>query len=421
MLEPSRKMVISTLWFQVAVITFAVGFGVLAFLAYQIYAVSPPIPRQVVTDDGKVLFTDDDIMAGQHVFQKYGLMQFGTIFGHGAYLGPDFTAQYLHRAWQAMAGFYAGASSEPSAEVLARVQHESKHNAYDPQTGVLQFTAGQTHAFDEMARFYTDYFGPRAGQEGLKRPEILDPTEVRQLTSYFAWASWAAAAKRPGTDYTYTNNWPPQPELGNVPTAGSFLWSSLSLVALLGGAGLVLFAVGKYDLLSWRSTEQEQPGVRLRFRPPEQVRLAPAQRATVWYFLVVAGLFLAQGLLGGANAHYHVEPGAFYGLEIDRWLPYNLSRTWHVQLALFFVSTSFLAMGIFIAPMIAGREPRHQDKLAIALFVALVLVVVGSLIGEAASIFGHMPGGLWFWWIGHQGWEYLDLGRLWQILLELIP
>ena len=145
--------------------------------------------------------------------------------------------------------------------------------------------------------------------------------------------------------------------------------------------------------------------------------MTPSQRATAWYFLVVAGLFLFQGLLGGVNAHYHVEPAGFYGSGLESVLPYNLSRMWHVQLALFFVSSSFLAMGIFLAPMIAGREPRHQDKLALLLFGALVVVVVGSLAGEAASIKGLIAtAGPWFW-VGSQGWEYLDLGRLWQILL----
>src|SRR5690606_23158056 len=157
----------------------------------------------------------------------------------------------------------------------------------------------------------------------------------------------------------------------------------------------------------------------VRFREPGEVGLTPSQRATAWYFLVVAGLFLAQGLLGGVNAHYHAEPGGFYGWAIENLLPYNLSRMWHVQLAIFFVAAAFLAMGIFITPMIAGREPKHQEKLAIALFAAVVLVVVGSLLGEALSI--HDAIGLegpWFW-IGAQGWEYLDLGRLWQLLLTI--
>ncbi len=268
-----------------------------------------------------------------------------------------------------------------------------------------------------LTDFYADYFAALPAQKGLKRPAIVDRGEVQRLTAYFCWASWAATATRPGADYSYTNNWPPEPMAGNRPTAEAFLWSVLSLIALLGGIGLMFFVIGRYDLLGWHRADEEEPAKDLRFRPPEEVRLAPAQRAMAWYFLVVAGLFLLQGLLGVANAHYHVEPGGFYGIDIGRWLPYNLSRMWHLQLALFFVTASFMAMGIFIAPMIAGREPKHQDKLAMALFGAVVVVVLGSLAGEAASIKDLIPrAGPWYWF-GTQGWEYLDLGRFWQILL----
>jgi len=414
---PSPRMVISSLWFQVAALTFLVGFAVLGYLAYRIYAEQPPVPRQVVREDGTGLFTGDDVMAGQHIFQKYGLMEYGTIFGHGAYLGPDFTAQYLHEAGLLMLRYYSR-GSEPTPEARARVQRDFKQNTYDPQTGDLVYTPGQVYAFEQLVRFYTDYFDKSTVQTGPRRPQIKDPDEIHRLTAYFSWAAWAAAATRPGTDYSYTNNWPPEPLADNRPTAQALLWSALSLVGLLGGAGLVLFFVGRYDLLGWhRADEEDQSAGARRFRPPEEVRLAPAQRATAWYFLVIAGLFLVQGLLGGANAHYHVEPGGFYGFDLGRWLPYNLSRTWHLQLALFFVTASYMAMGIFIAPMIAGREPPHQDKLALGLFAALLVVVLGSLAGEAASIKDYLPrSGPWFWF-GHQGWEYLDLGRFWQILL----
>ena len=418
MANERRPMVISSLWLQVAIITFAIGFAVLGYLAYLINAQHPPIPSQVRGPDGAVLFSGDDIMAGQHLFQKYGLMQHGTIFGHGAYLGPDFTAQYLHRAGEEMRKFYAK-GGEVSAEVKAQVEREFKANQYDPTTQGLACTAGQAYAFEQLVGFYGEYFGAPEAQQGLQRPHLKDPAEVRQLTAYFAWASWVATAQRPGTDYSYTNNWPPEPMAGNVPTAQAFLWSVLSLIALLGGIGLIMFIFGRYNLLGWHRGEDDEPEPQVRFRPPEEVRLTPAQRATAWYFLVVAGLFLLQGLLGGANAHYHVEPGGFYGYNIANLLPYNLSRTWHLQLALFFVSASFLAMGIFIAPMIAHREPKHQDKLAIALFGAVVLVVLGSLAGEAASIKGYISTAGPWWWVGMQGWEYLDLGRLWQILLTV--
>ncbi len=416
-MESAQKpMVISRLWFQATALTFLAGFCVLGYLAYRIYGDSPPIPEKVVTAEGKELFTAADIMSGQHVFQKYGLMQYGTIFGHGAYLGPDFTAQYLHRAGTAMLAHYrAKGLSEP--EALAAVQADFKINDHSLQTGVLAFMDSQVQAFDELVEFYGDYFAEPVKQQGLKRPAITAPDEIRNLTAYFSWAAWVASSLRPGTDHSYTNNWPPEPLAGNEPTPAATLWSVLSLVALLGGAGLILFFTGRYDLLGWHRAEIDDAPYAMAFRPVEEVRLTKSQRATAWYFLVVAGLFLAQGLLGGLNAHYHVEPGSFYGIPIDRYIPYNLSRMWHLQLALFFTSSSFLAMGIFLAPMIAGHEPRHQSALAIALFGAVVLVAVGSLLGEAAGIHNLIPiDGPWFW-LGAQGWEFLDLGRLWQLLL----
>jgi nitric oxide reductase subunit B len=342
----SRKMPISPLWFQVSIVTFLFGFTVLGILASKIYHQHPPIPQRVVATNGSLLFTGNEIMAGQHLFQKYGLMQFGTIFGHGAYLGPDFTAQYLHQAALASKNFYKkGGAPEPEAQ--ARVVQEFKRNQYNSKTQTLTYTPGQTESFRQMMSFYRDWFGPAKKQQGLQRPHISDPEELRNLTAYFSWAAWTSSTLRPGANYSYTNNWPPEPLVGNTPTAQAFFWSVFSLIALLGGIGLMFFFFGRYNILGWHRGEEELPERKIRFRPPEDVRLSPAQRATAWYFLVVAGLFLAQGLLGGANAHYHVEPGSFYGINVAQWLPYNLSRMWHLQLALFFVSASFLAIGIF--------------------------------------------------------------------------
>ena len=410
---PERTMTISSRWLKAAVITFIFGFSVLGYLAARIMVDHPPVPAEVRTPGGEVVFTREDVIAGQHIFQKYGLMQHGTIFGHGAYLGPDFTAETLHRKSEAMLAFYRKEGLS-QAEAADRVRRDLKTNAYDSQTEILTFTPAQASAFGVLVDHFTLWFGPMAAQQGLHRPPIEDPAEVRRLTSFFTWSAWTSAVLRPGANYSYTNNWPPEPLAGNTPTGGALLWSLLSLIALLGGTGLILFIFGRYEQLGW---QRVAVGEARGFRPPEEVRLTPAQRAVPWYFLVVAGLFLLQGLLGGANAHYHAEMEGFYGINIAEWLPYNLSRMWHVQLALFFVSASFLAMGIFLAPMIAGREPKHQDKLALILFGAVVAVVLLSLAGEAASIKDYISrDGPWFW-IGSQGWEYLDLGRLWQILL----
>jgi nitric oxide reductase subunit B len=130
---------------------------------------------------------------------------------------------------------------------------------------------------------------------------------------------------------------------------------------------------------------------------------------------VVTLLFLAQVLVGGAIAHSRAEPGSFYGFNLSRYLPSNILRTWHLQLALFWIATSYVAGGLLLAPSLGGGEPRGQTAGVNLLFFALVIVVAGSLLGELLGI-DQLLGKMWLW-LGDQGWEYLELGRLWQVLL----
>jgi nitric oxide reductase subunit B len=219
-----KDMSISRFWPQAAVLTFTIGFAILGSLAALLYSEQPPIPQRVATVEGTILFTRNDVMAGQHLFQEYGLMQLGTLYGHGAYLGPDFTAQYLHLSAQKMLSYYQ-AQGISSAEAEARVKSDLKANLYDNRTGILVFNPAQSSAFDQLFQYYKKLFGPPAQQAGLSMPYIGDPDSVRQLTTYFAWAAWTTAALRPGKTFSYTNNWPPEPLAGNLLTADSFIWS----------------------------------------------------------------------------------------------------------------------------------------------------------------------------------------------------
>ncbi|HZE16175.1 MAG TPA: cbb3-type cytochrome c oxidase subunit I, partial [Mycobacterium sp.] len=238
---------------------------------------------------------------------------------------------------------------------------------------------------------------------------ISDDAQIHDLTSFFAWTAWASAAHRPGHIYSYTNNWPSEKRVDNAPTAPVIVWSALSLVALLGGIGIMFAVYGRWSQqVGWHGEQAST----LTFREPGEVSLTPAQRATIWFFAIVSVLFLAQTLLGAAAEHYRADLSNFFGLDLARVLPYNLARTWHVQLSLFWTAAAFLAGGIFLVPFIARREPRRQGLLAYVLLGAVAVVVFGSLICEALSIYGVIPHGLF-----SQQWEYLDLPRLWQILL----
>ena len=409
--EPGKRgLLIAAGWAQAVIIVFCFGFIVLGLLAYRTYTGQPPIPGKVADSAGRVLFTRTDIVAGQEAFLRNGLMEYGSIFGHGAYLGPDFTADYLHRAALIVNSRYGGLESDRARiETIA----DFKTNRYDPGADTLTFTPAQAAAFAEVEAYYRGFFTEPSTKYGLRPKPIADPGTIHQLTAFFGWSAWAAAASRPGLNYSYTNNWPPESLVDNRATGDTVLWSVLSLIALLGGIGLLLAAFGRWNYLGWHGRERQA----ISFRPPGEVLLTPSQRACAWFFFVMAVLFLLQTLLGGATQHYRAELSGFFGIDLARFLPFNLARTWHLQLAIFWVATSYLAAGIFLVPMIAGHEPARQHWLAYGLLGALAIVVFGSLIGEYLGIHGWLQQA-WAWF-GNQGFEYLDLGRFWQILLTV--
>jgi nitric oxide reductase subunit B len=161
----------------------------------------------------------------------------------------------------------------------------------------------------------------------------------------------------------------------------------------------------------------------MRAKDPEHTAAIPAlgvpqptasQRATLPYFAIAIVLFALQVALGSVTGHYAVEGNRIFGLDLSQVLPYAVTRTWHLQLAVFWIATCWLATGLFIGPAVGGKEPKGQKALTLTLLVALVVVVVGALGGTWAGVLGKLtgPNG---WLVGHQGYEYIELGRVWQI------
>ena len=385
-----RQMLVSKGWVQAVLLVVLFGFFVLGLLAYRTYDAKPPIPDRVVDPQGQVLYTKNDVSKGQQVFLHNGLMEYGSAFGHGAYLGPDFTADYLRRSSDYVKRSYGGARSDSAAR---RTIDDFRTNRYDEKSGTLTLTAPQAEAHRRLIGYYSRFFSEKTTKHGLRKEAITDRRELAQLTAFFGWTAWASAAERPGHNYSYTNNWPSEPRVDNRPTANVIVWSVLSLIALLGGIGLLFGAFGRWNFLGWHGREQAT----LSFREPGDVALTPAQRATAWFFFVMAALFLIQTIVGAASQHYRADIADFFGFDLAAVFPYTLMRTWHVQLALFWVATSFVAAGIFLAPMIARREPKHQGKLAFALLGALAFVVFGTLIGSYLAIDGVLDGTVANW------------------------
>src|SRR5262249_48492489 len=261
-------------------------------------------------------------------------------------------------------------------------------------------------AFDANLAHYAAIFRDGSAEYAIPRGTVTDPERLRALADFFFWTAWAAAAQRPATSISYTSNWPYEPLVGNAPTSENIVWTGVSIIVLLAGLGG----------FAWYYASLPGPAVADGI-PPRDPLLGwtptPSQRATIKYFLVVAALFLLQILTGAVTAHYGVEGDGLYGIPLSRWLPYSVTRTWHLQLGLFCLATSWRAAGLFIAPLVTGTDPPGQRFGVNLLFVALVLVVFGSLAGEYLSIHNHLSDETAFY-LGHQGYEYLDLGRVWQ-------
>ena len=369
-----------------------------------------------------MIFTGKDIMAGQQYYFSRGGQHMGTIWGHGSYLAPDWSADYLHRLGLYMAARKLGHAQEQAAHftpadfdrigqvdrarLSAEVAEEIKANHYQAADGSLAFTPLEAEAFPFLTRYYTELFKHGEGRMGLQPGIVRTDEEGRILTSFFAWLAWAAGTNRPGLDYTYTSNWPFDPLVGNQPLPGTLIWSIVSVILLILAIAITIFLYLRY------LREDDEAKLALDFPEPTPT---PSQKATLTYFLVAIALLVAQVGMGAITGHYIVESNSFFGIPLAKVLPFAASRSWHLQLGVFFIATCFLAAGLFIGPFV-GREPAGQKKLVLALFVAVVVVVVGALIGTWLSVLRGAFGNLAYYF-GHQGYEYIELGRIWQILL----
>jgi nitric oxide reductase subunit B len=412
------------LW--IGLIAVIVGsFAVLGFFGHEIYLAAPPVPARVVSRDGTVLFTGQEIRNGQNVWQSIGGQEVGTVWGHGAYVAPDWSADWLHREATLILASLAGSEfgkpfdtlqPEQQAALREHLRELERTNTFDPSTGNLTVSRVRAEAITELERHYAGLFGDDPALASLRESyaipadSITDSRRQRELTAFFFWAAWSCTTERPGSSVTYTNNWPPETLVGNRPGPSLIIWTGASVILLLAGIG----ALAWYFAVERGKGEEESPlpdsDPLLAFRP------TPSMRATLKYFWTAAALLVLQVVMGAITAHYGVEGGGLYGIPLARWLPYAVTRTWHLQLGIFWIATTWLATGLFMAPAVAGAEPKHQRAGVNVLYACLVLIVAGSMTGQWLAIRQKL-GLVTNFWFGHQGYEYVDLGRFWQIFL----
>ncbi|MGC8824371.1 MAG: nitric-oxide reductase large subunit [Bacteroidales bacterium] len=400
-----------------------VSFAVLLIFGREIYHQAPPIPEQVVKADGTVLFTGTDIREGQNVWQSIGGHELGTIWGHGSYVAPDWSAEWLHREAVFMLEKLARSEyqtsfdslpTEKQAYLKALLQKDIRKNTYDATQKSIVISDIRAEAIANNIQYYEKLFTDDPAfarlreQYAIKTNTLTDKEKIRKLTAFFFWTAWACVTNRPGQDISYTNNWPAEALVGNAPSGALLLWTGFSVIMLIAGIGLMVWYYA-------RKRDEPFEGIAAEF-PLGTTANTPSQKATLKYFWIVTLLILVQVVMGVITAHYGVEGQGLYGIPLANILPYSISRTWHVQLAIFWIATSWLATGLYYAPVISGHEPKYQRLGVNFLFIALLIVVVGSLVGQWLGVMQKL-GLIENFWLGHQGYEYIDLGRFWQLLL----
>jgi len=403
----------------------AVSFSVLLWVGTEIHRQMPPIPARVVSSTGETVFTRADIETGRQVWQSIGGHQLGSIWGHGAYVAPDWTADWLHRealAWldQDAARIngqeFSAQPEDVQASLVAALTPRIRANTYDANTDQVTLEPSRVAAIRYVATHYDALFGDAPALTDLRRAyamkngTVAEAAHRQALTAFVWWTAWSAVTQRAGQEISFTANWPYEPLVGNTPPTSLFVWTSFSVLFLLAGIAL----------LGWyHATHKEEAPTRLPERDPlADVVVTPSMRATAKYFWVVIALFLVQILLGAFTAHYQVEGHDFYGIALSEVLPYSLTRTWHTQLAVLWIATAWLGMGLYIGPAISGHEPKFQRLGVNVLWVCLLIIVVGAFAGQWFAVMQKLGLANNFWF-GHQGFEYVDLGRFWQWFLFL--
>jgi nitric oxide reductase subunit B len=211
------------LWTWLAVIC-VLSFAVLGWVGTEIYLTAPPIPKQVISTKGEVLFSQGQVQRGQEAWLAAGGQQLGSVWGHGSYVAPDWSADWLHREAIALRSIlaqrdfgrdYEQLSVGQQADLNARLKSEMRRNTFDAQTGIITLSPERAQAVRQVAQHYSGLFGDEPSLDKLREQYAMnpgslpDPLDRQALPAFMFWAAWSAATDRPGeTDLSYTSNWP---------------------------------------------------------------------------------------------------------------------------------------------------------------------------------------------------------------------
>jgi len=242
-------------WTLIAVL--AITFGLLGYFGTEVYREAPPIPDKFMSTNGKVIATEESVLDGQTAWQSVGGMQLGSIWGHGAYQAPDWTADWLHRellAWldiranEVFGKPYEQLAGSQQNQLEYELKEEYRTNTYDKASDTVILSERRIQAIEQTGEYYSKLFSDdpelRPTRVNYAMKENTLPSEARRavMNDFFFWTAWAASTERFDSDITYTNNWPHETLIDNVPSAENIIWSIVSVILLIAGVGFLIWA-----------------------------------------------------------------------------------------------------------------------------------------------------------------------------------
>lgn len=374
------------------------------------YRGAPPLPERILSASGNTLMTRADLIAGKAGFQKADLMDYGSLYGMGAYFGEDYTASVLVALAEHTQAAVAGAplaSLQGPDRLVSRARMQALLQDVDLTADPVVVPDALAVAIAQVRQPLAERLRRNDPAAGYSTAHSLDAREAEAVADFLIYSALTTVARRPDSSLSWTANWPPEPIVGNQPPASALTWTLVSLGALILGIGVVLAIFRVY-------IDREHAGERLADVLGDYKPLTPSQEALAKFFLLVALVLLVQIAAGAILGHYYAERESFYGFPIAEVLPFNFVRAIHVQAPIIWIGLGWISAALFLAPQIGGREPAGQRLLVNVFFMIVCLIAIGTFVGNYAGIMGWVNGG-WFW-VGNQGLEYLELGRLWQVL-----
>jgi len=405
----SRKGLSTSFWIIALIMV-----SVLIYYTANLQKEVPPIPQQVTAESGEVLYTYDDVVAGKAYFQQFDLTDWGSLLGMGAYMGPDFSTDFVHYRATFLYDYYGMELYKKKNADLTEVERgavkERVKQDFKKQTTLLEsktvYTNASAAAYKENVKYLTKLL-VEGDPERAWRGGVIRPEEAVKIAAFVDWAQLVASSYRTGTTRTWSNNWPAEPLIDQDLTFNSHkisLWEFLVLWTLT----IVVIYLSYEYLFKKDEDEHLEPAMKI-------TSMFPSQKKLLKYIPIVAGLFLVQLFLGGYLAHLYTEPSKDFIIS-QEILPFNVLRSMHTQLAILWVAVGWLVGGLLIAPWVANKDHKYP-WLVDVLWSALLVVAVGSMIGLYMGATGQMRE-TWFW-LGNEGRELINLARVWDIGLVI--